>query len=142
MRTLFRIAGTFAVLQALSSGVAWAVCSCEGGTGSPSDRLESYDLVFVGTVTKGRPWGCGSDLGHTTHFEVIEAFKGVEVGDEVEVFHDTNSDECGVTFARTIPHLVYTDGAVDLCDPGGPETETDREIEDLRELTAPDEGDE
>jgi hypothetical protein len=142
MRTLFRVVGGFAVLQALSSGVAWAVCSCEGGTGTPEDRLESYDSVFVGRVVKGRPWGCGTDLGHTTHFEVTEAFKGVEVGDQVEVFHDTNSDECGLTFARSTPHLVYTNGTIDLCDPGGPIDETDREIEDLRDLTGQDEGDE
>lgn len=139
MASLTRILGTFALLQAFSSGVAWAVCSCEGGTGTPEDRLESYDMVFVAAVDKGRPWGCGSEHSHTTVFEVTEAFKGVEVGDQVEVFHDTNSDECGVRFDPLIQHLVYTDGVVDLCDPGGTVAETEREIEDLRDLTGQDE---
>lgn len=135
-RSAARVGFTFLVLQTVFSGMAWAVCSCPGGTGTPSDRLETYDHVFLGLKTGGRPCGCGSDLSHETRFVVTESFKGVDVDDEVRVFHDTNSDECGVRFASNTEHLVYVnDGMVDLCDPGGPAFENLAEIDDLRDLT-------
>jgi len=119
----------------LYSGVALAVCSCPGGTGSPEDRLEAYDRVFIGLKTKGRPWGCGSDRGHTTVFLVTEDFKGTSVDEEITLFHDTNTDECGRRYGPG-EHLVYLNGdEADLCDPGGDILEAEREIEDLRALT-------
>ena len=131
MKAILRIGLTFAFLY---SGVSYAVCSCPGGTGSPEDRLETYDQVFVGAKAKGRPWGCGSERSHTTTFLVLEAFKGVEEGDEVKVLHDTRTDDCGRRFANT-EHLVYVlDGETGLCDPGGTALESEREIEDLRGL--------
>lgn len=131
MQHLLRVGLAFAFLY---SGVSYAVCSCPGGTGSPADRLEAYDQVFVGQKAKGRPWGCGSERGHTTVFLVTEGFKGAEPGDEVTVLHDTNADECGRRFANT-GHLVYLEGGeTDLCDPGGLAIDSEREIEDLREL--------
>ncbi|MCP4919411.1 MAG: hypothetical protein GY913_21125 [Proteobacteria bacterium] len=124
------------MLQLAFSGMAWATCSCPGGTGSPSDRLETYDTVFVGIKTGGRPCGCGSDLSHETRFVVTEGFKGVDEGDDVILFHDTKEDECGLRFQKNQSYLVYlNDGVVDLCDPGGPLIETEREVEDLRDLT-------
>ncbi|HJN76582.1 MAG TPA: hypothetical protein QGF58_21815 [Myxococcota bacterium] len=130
MKSVLRVALSFSFLY---SGVSYAVCSCPGGTGSPEDRLETYDKVFVGAKTKGRPWGCGSERSHTTVFLVTEVFKGVELGEEVTVLHDTNTDECGRRYANT-EHLVYTDGETTLCDPGGAVFESEAEIEDLRDL--------
>ena len=136
LRSALRAGGTFLVLHIAVSGVAWATCSCPGGTGTPGDRLETYDTVFVGIKEGGRPCGCGSPHSHATTFQVTEGFKGVDDGDEAIVFHDTDQDECGVRFQKHESYLVYAlDGATDLCDPGGHLSETEREVEDLRDLT-------
>ncbi len=131
MRIVLRAGLGFILLQGLHSAVALAVCACEGGTGTPSDRLDTYDEVFVGTPRGG--CGCGT---RTTTFEVVESFKGTPVGEEVEVQHPVSEDACGLTFFGNEDYLVYVlDGATDACDPGGPAEDNAREVGDLRDLT-------
>ena len=141
MRTLTRVGVTFLVAQALSSAAAWA-CSCAGDTLSAEEKLGAFETVFVGTV-RGHRSGCDANPFsesslEPTYFtlEVSRAFKGVAVGDNVEIETASDGASCGVDFEIGDSWLIYTnDGTYGLCDPGGEAAEVADEIADLEALS-------
>lgn len=131
MSLLRRVAWTFLVTQTIASGVAWA-CKCRGDGYSPEDQLAANAQVFVGNAISGPSGGCGGEPVVYT-LTVTEAFKGVELGEEVAITTEADGASCGVEFEVGEAWLVYTeDGTYGLCDPGGPAAARSDDIEALR----------
>ncbi|MBA2322325.1 MAG: hypothetical protein H0V89_14365 [Deltaproteobacteria bacterium] len=103
-----------AAMMGLGYGVAFA-CSCIDR--STPELLDASTAVFLGdagaaSAAGGSSSGCSfvpllGDEG--TEFVVIEAFKGVEVGDTVFVAHGTDGDSCGVAIADGERWLVFAE---------------------------------
>ncbi|MCB9780403.1 MAG: hypothetical protein H6742_17695 [Alphaproteobacteria bacterium] len=119
-------------VHAADRAVAWA-CSC-APVDDPVAAMDDYDEVFVGRA-EGTGFGCGqADV--TTRFEVVEAFKGVDVGDTVQVEHGTQSASCGLTYDRGATYLVFAAGGFsNLCSPGGPAMLEADTVQALRDAT-------
>jgi len=123
MLAVFRGAVIVVTLVA-AHAVAYA-CTCEddGVDFDPVAGAEDYTMVFYGEVGRvRRTGGCGSSSGEDAVFadlRVVEAFKGVAVGDEVVVETVRDSASCGVEFGRGEMWLLYTNGGYGMCSPGG-----------------------
>jgi hypothetical protein len=116
-------------------------CSCVGGDYDPVAERDAHAMVFYGHVLEVRsptgPRGCGKatldEKQMHVDLEVIEAFKGVDVGDTVTVGTNRDDAMCGVDFHVGESWLVYTDGTTyALCDPGGQISSEDAELDALR----------
>lgn len=138
MHTVARVAVTLFLGQAVASTVAWA-CTCEPVDATPAELRDEHDRVFVGEVVDGPRGGggCGGTVSSadpvTYTLEVTEAFKGVEVGDDVELTTARDGDSCGASFEVGQSWLVYTStDTYSLCSPGGLAADHAADIEALR----------
>lgn len=134
-----RVIATLAVLMAL---VGWPVTSarlsaeCITNGEVPKKRLGMYPLVFVADVL-GTEWSSQREsLNYRVRFRVIEAFKGVDVGERVLEFRSTAES---FYFAAPQRVLVYAFGALGnystQCTATRLVASDDREVKELRRLT-------
>ena len=131
-----------AVLAILVAVIAWPSAStrvsaeCVSDGGSPSKRLKSYPLVFVGDVRGFEGSFQPNWLGYRVKFQVIEAFRGIEVGERIVSFVSTAES---FAFAPSQRVLVYASRSQDdystQCTATRVVSSDDREVLELRRLS-------
>jgi len=134
MSLLKRVLISWAAVHLVASTLAWA-CTCIFQ--STEEQFEENDMVFLGlALESASPRGCHFVYVSeqvTTTFEVLEAFKGTEEGDLVELSHHTSGASCGESFLPNSEHVLFTDGANwSIC--AGPSEPTAELLAELRAL--------
>ena len=132
----------FAALAVLVALVGWPLTSarvsaeCITNGEVPKKRLGLYPLVFVADVL-GTEWPTQREsLNYRVRFRVIEAFRGIDVGERVLEFQSTAES---FSFAASQRVLVYAYGALGnystQCTATRVVASHDREVKELRRLT-------
>jgi hypothetical protein len=102
----------------------------------PKKRLGLYPLVFVADVLGFEQSIEPQSTRYRVRFQVIEAFRGIEVGERVLEFQSTAES---FSFAASQRVLVYAHGTRDKysthCTATRVVASEDREVEELRRLT-------
>jgi hypothetical protein len=115
---------------------ATARAECMSVQASTSEQLARHKLVFVGDVVEIESVLMTESYRERVHFQVVEAFKGVEVGRVVVDFTPTAESFRFKVGQRT---LVYATGQSESystqCTPTRATSATDPEVKALRELT-------
>ena len=121
---------------ALSSASARVSAECISDGGSPSKRLKSYPLVFVGDVRGFEGSLQPNWLGYRVKFQVTEAFRGIDVGERILSFVSTAES---FAFAPSQRVLVYASRSRDdystQCTATRVVSSDDREVLELRRLS-------
>lgn len=123
----FQVAGQLGLLLASVHAARAFACSCLEGPSDPIAERDAHAMVFYGLVVEVRPPVGGRGCADATldesqvhvDLDVIEAFKGVQVGERVTIATNASDGMCGVDFVGGQSWLLYTDGMYDICSPGG-----------------------
>jgi len=130
MHAAIRLPLAFVGLQLAYSGVVWA-CSCAQDPllTDPMGTADAAERVFIGEVVKvgeARSAGCGGTISSADpveiEFEVIDAIKGVDDGEELTLVTARSGSSCGVETAEGEVWLLALEEGSDslgLCGPGG-----------------------
>ena len=134
-----RVIATLAVLVAV---VGWPAKSarvsaeCITNGEFPKKRLGLYPLVFVADVLGIEQSIQPESTSYRVRFQVIEAFRGIDVGERVLEFQSTAES---FSFEASQRVLVYAHGALDKystqCTTTRVVASEDREVQELRRLS-------
>jgi hypothetical protein len=131
-----------ATIVVLAATVAWPATSarvsaeCITNGESPKKRLGIYPVVFVGDVLGFESSDQREFLAYRVRFRIIEAFRGIDMGEQVLQFRQTAES---FPFAASQRVLVYAHGTLDdystQCTATRVVASDDREVLELRRLS-------
>jgi len=136
MRRVIATLGVLAAIVACPATSAHVSAECITNGENPKKRLDLYPVVFVGEVLGFESSDQREFLAYRVRFRVIEAFRGIEVGERILQIRQTAES---FTFAPSQRVLVYAHGTPNdystQCTATRVVVSDDREVLDLRRLS-------